>query len=97
MSRILVEKVSHEHYMRTMVENKIFDLNRELDKLKAALELPLNQLEEWFNKREDYLCDTIEDGFGTQCSAYCDWCGKKSMVFVRPGEVQCNECSEGRE
>ena len=36
--------------------------------------------------------DTIEDGFGSMWSAFCPTCKQKSMVVVRPGKVQCNNC-----
>jgi hypothetical protein len=52
----------------------------------------------------DYLCpkclnlkeprdsSRIDDGFGSEWSAWCPECGKKSMSIVRPGKVQCNNC-----
>lgn len=36
--------------------------------------------------------DTIEDGFGSEWSAWCPKCGEKSMEVVRPGKVQCGNC-----
>ncbi len=36
--------------------------------------------------------DIIEDGFGSAWSKTCPECGKKSMVVVRPGKCQCNNC-----
>jgi len=36
--------------------------------------------------------DIVEDGFGNAVSAYCPECGEKSMVVVRPGKFQCNNC-----
>lgn len=36
--------------------------------------------------------DIIEDGFGSEWSAWCPVCGRKSMSVVRPGKVQCNYC-----
>jgi len=36
--------------------------------------------------------DTIEDGFGSEWSAWCPMCKKKTMEIVRPGMVQCSEC-----
>jgi len=37
--------------------------------------------------------DTIEDGFGSVWSATCPNCGGKTMQVVRPGKVQCSQCS----
>ena len=34
----------------------------------------------------------ITDGFGNHWSAYCEQCGRKSRVVVRPGKVQCPYC-----
>lgn len=36
--------------------------------------------------------ETIEDGFGSEWSAYCPTCKRKSMQIVRPGKVQCTYC-----
>jgi hypothetical protein len=36
--------------------------------------------------------DTIEDGFGSEWSAWCPMCHQKSMSVVRPGKAQCNNC-----
>ena len=38
------------------------------------------------------LNDIISDGFGNEWSKKCSECGKMSMVVVRPGKVQCNNC-----
>jgi hypothetical protein len=34
--------------------------------------------------------ETIDDGFGSVWSAWCPLCGKKSLVVIRPGKIQCN-------
>ena len=34
----------------------------------------------------------ITDGFGSEWSAWCATCGRKSMSVCRPGEAQCNHC-----
>ncbi len=34
----------------------------------------------------------IDDGFGNQWSSYCKKCGRRSMVVIRPGKVQCSYC-----
>lgn len=36
--------------------------------------------------------ETIEDGFGNAWSKRCPECGKLTMVVVRPGKVQCDNC-----
>ena len=36
--------------------------------------------------------DMIDDDFGNSTSAWCQNCGKKTMVVVRPGKFQCTEC-----
>lgn len=41
---------------------------------------------------DDEAGDTIEDGFGSEWSAWCPKCGEKSMEVVRPGKVQCGNC-----
>jgi len=40
--------------------------------------------------------DILDDGHGSQWSAWCPTCGHKTMVIVRPGKVQCNsdECNQ---
>lgn len=48
------------------------------DKLLALIEPPVE--------------DVIEDGFGSAWSAWCPMCHQKTMVVVRPGKVQCNNC-----
>lgn len=35
---------------------------------------------------------TIDDGFGSEWSAWCCMCGRKSIHVVRPGNVQCGYC-----
>lgn len=36
--------------------------------------------------------ETISDGFGSEWSRICPECGRSSMVVVRPGKCQCNNC-----
>jgi hypoxanthine phosphoribosyltransferase len=36
--------------------------------------------------------DTIEDGFGSVWSKVCPTCKERSMVVLRPGKAQCNNC-----
>jgi len=38
--------------------------------------------------------DTIEDGFGSIWSAYCEKCENRSMQVVRPGIARCAICEE---
>ena len=40
--------------------------------------------------------DIMDDGHGSQWSAWCPTCGHKTMVIVRPGKVQCNsdQCNQ---
>jgi hypothetical protein len=57
-----------------------------------------------FDFMGDYVCpkclnlkeprdnSRIDDGFGSEWSAWCPECGKKSMSIVRPGKVQCGNC-----
>lgn len=37
--------------------------------------------------------ETIEDGFGMSCSAWCPDCKQKAMQIVRPGKAQCAYCN----
>ena len=47
--------------------------------------------QEHLNALSDYA-ETVEDGFGSEWSAWCPECGRKSMQVVRPGKIQCPYC-----
>ncbi len=44
------------------------------------------------DSQEKYVNEYITDGFGNSWSKKCPICGKNSIVIVRPGKVQCNNC-----
>jgi len=49
----------------------------------------------WTKKAYEFLLrkeETISDGFGSTWLKRCPECGKDSMVVIRPGKVQCNNC-----
>ena len=70
------EAIDHAHW----VAERIRQLGRDMEAPSAPV----------IHKAKDG--DTIEDGFGGCWSAWCSFCGKKSVEIVRPGKAQCPDC-----
>jgi hypothetical protein len=41
---------------------------------------------------ENYNKDYISDGWGSTWSAWCPICKQRTMIIVRPGKCQCDNC-----
>ena len=92
---IVVMEKELEEFKQTILLSK--EQNEALNELLKDL---LFEVKEWRNKFPDEKInqktiqkdDIISDGSGGMWSAICPQCGEKSMVVVRPGKIQCNQC-----